>query len=1024
MDKWTTLEPVKLHSRTGSVASKTTTSKPVLSGASHAYQNRAQYIGRLPSELHLAVLHFVAIPDFPSYARCSRSLAALACDERVWRRRWAILAGTGPDNESKSKAEAKIDTVLDELRKRGTPSASRGPRDRTSTGSMDLGALNSPNSAGRGPNGVPVYHTPNAPAIQEDDFGDFATANIGDDEFDDFVGAAPPPMKPKGPGQLFSPTFPSYSFTQATTRTFVFGPNSASRSQFAKAYSLLRPLLRHVHPSTPPHTLLSFLLPTPPLPPQATPGTEKIKEPTLQLQAQLLSILTRLLSPTFRPTSDWQVRAHALRSCIDVFEASLLKLFEDADTKRDQRAMREAAWAAWEIHTAWGVPPRKEIVGHALDVGSGLSGKSRLGVGQRSSKEWEVGKVWIERREEFYAQESWDPAENFTHSLSLSFDAMDTFINYILGSIKNAASTSNAVFPPPTCVLLLFSERLGSEIIAEYINGLLSRAQEVDAEKLNKKQIRRESEDSSTKPEEPEEKEVERFLQATAASFVVCWKIVDVLVEESMETVLRTEAESIIFRIFDPHMDEYLDEEVESVKRSFDSICREWDRKMSDISGHFVGSPTRTRFLTSQNPQLVKRNVVAGFTDVLMLPVTIIPRAVGAVGTVAIGAGSLAVGAAKTTGRLALGAAATTGTLAAGAARTGLSGISMLNPSKWGAESNNAAVVEGYVTPLNGDSESSYMNAKGGYQTTAWIEEQDNDWADEGKRSAAPAETDFRLSIDSKASSASKDNQPTSTAAALPPLDLFLSLDVALELIHAARDSMKRLESFFPPPANPRGHAPPPTTDETNHVSRSVTGFPGPSGRKLRETLEEIFILLLITLRERHLDPGFERAIVQMQHYKPSAPGSTDPETGLRTTSAVAPLLGFFELVHIGDTIGSMIQVYFDREMASYIDTTDFLSGIMREKKRFENALDEEVAKGLNTGTEVLMNQVEHILITRTTGREYCPPDGTVLAELGPTWACKEVIECLEMHCRVMRGSTSREVLEVFYTEVGMRLNA
>ena len=34
-------------------------------------------------------------------------------------------------------------------------------------------------------------------------------------------------------------------------------------------------------------------------------------------------------------------------------------------------------------------------------------------------------------------------------------------------------------------------------------------------------------------------------------------------------------------------------------------------------------------------------------------------------------------------------------------------------------------------------------------------------------------------------------------------------------------------------------------------------------------------------------------------------------------TKSVAPLLQFFELVHIGDTMQSMIQVYFDKELVS-----------------------------------------------------------------------------------------------------------
>ena len=45
---------------------------------------------------------------------------------------------------------------------------------------------------------------------------------------------------------------------------------------------------------------------------------------------------------------------------------------------------------------------------------------------------------------------------------------------------------------------------------------------------------------------------------------------------------------------------------------------------------------------------------------------------------------------------------------------------------------------------------------------------------------------------------------------------------------------------------------------------------------------------------------------------------------------------------------------------APHIDKTDFLNVVVREKKRFENTLDDSVAAGLNAGTEVLMNQVRN----------------------------------------------------------------
>ncbi|KAG6847045.1 hypothetical protein H0H93_010457, partial [Arthromyces matolae] len=200
----------------------------------------------------------------------------------------------------------------------------------------------------------------------------------------------------------------------------------------------------------------------------------------------------------------------------------------------------------------------------------------------------------------------------------------------------------------------------------------------------------------------------------------------------------------------------------------------------------------------------------------------------------------------------------------------------------------------------------------------------------------------------------------TTTTAPAPPttnLDLLLSLDVALEMIHADREALKRVETF--------------------------AEYPGHYGHRVRDTMEEVFVLLLGSIGEGHLRKGFLKATEQMREYKPS-------EHEVMTTTSVAPLLQFFELVHIGDTIQSMVQVYFDKELAHHIDRNDFLNVVVREKKKFENSLDDSVAGGLNAGTEVLMNQIEHILVTLTGPREYYPEDGPL--DLGPTRGCSEAI--------------------------------
>ena len=67
-------------------------------------------------------------------------------------------------------------------------------------------------------------------------------------------------------------------------------------------------------------------------------------------------------------------------------------------------------------------------------------------------------------------------------------------------------------------------------------------------------------------------------------------------------------------------------------------------------------------------------------------------------------------------------------------------------------------------------------------------------------------------------------------------LQLLLSLDVTLELIHAARESLKRLEIFV--------------------------NYPGAPGVRVRETVEEVAGELLGVLGERHVRNGFEAYVV------------------------------------------------------------------------------------------------------------------------------------------------------------------
>jgi recyclin-1 len=205
----------------------------------------------------------------------------------------------------------------------------------------------------------------------------------------------------------------------------------------------------------------------------------------------------------------------------------------------------------------------------------------------------------------------------------------------------------------------------------------------------------------------------ECFLKASAACFRESSRLVDTLIQvatdnpEAGAALPRTRAEDVVcvrleetsfikefktnkftrYRMFETNMDEYLDEEVEFVKLRFDNICRAWSKTASHpakssgrpSSGSGPPAPTQASFLASSDPAQMKRTVLASFSSVLLLPVTIVPRAAGAVGAGLTTAGSAAV-----------------------------QGISMLDPRKWGGSAGTSSNVappmqRGYSSSMNDD---------------------------------------------------------------------------------------------------------------------------------------------------------------------------------------------------------------------------------------------------------------------------------------------------------------------------------
>lgn len=223
------------------------------------------------------------------------------------------------------------------------------------------------------------------------------------------------------------------------------------------------------------------------------------------------------------------------------------------------------------------------------------------------------------------------------------------------------------------------------------------------------------------------------------------------------------------------------------------------------------------------------------------------------------------------------------------------------------------------------------------------------------------------------------------------------SIEVALNLVHNAKSSLERAAQFVKMEQD--------------------------TGLAAKQQCEAIFVALLRVLGLRHVIGGFNKAVGHLSNYRPR-------EQGEREQSGVEPLITFLELVNVGDLILQMMDVFYEQELVGtkLTDRNDFLDPAVKEKKKFEQMLDECVAAGLNKGIDVLMEEVDYILATRQLATDFNPGLSTdphrSTMEVGVTEAATAVVDVVSSHTQMLVGSTDKSTLDVFNQEVGLRLFA
>ncbi|KAK5943680.1 F-box protein: endocytic membrane traffic, recycling ReCYcling 1 [Knufia obscura] len=472
----------------------------------------------------------------------------------------------------------------------------------------------------------------------------------------------------------------------------------------------------------------------------------------------------------------------------------------------------------------------------------------------------------------------------------LSLERVQAYFDRLGDAYRQEAAVIYAVFPQATEVSLLYLEKFGEELLQPFLTALF--------------------EDARTRS-------TSVYLRVLSGSLQTTSKFVqDYALPENADEDMVNRASTVLVKLFAPHLQSYLDEELAFFRQKAESEVQRWDRDLAEQA-----ASAESFLMSNVNRTADKKDFMASFKKVVMMPVNILP--------------------------------------------------SFSKPTIRRADSGLNAIA----------------------------------------RSDSPKPRPLTPSLPSEAPTDELAAKAALITSRLDNIKTLFSIDVALNLIHAAKSSLERAAQFI--------------------------ALGGPSGETARERCSEIYLTLVDTIGNRHVKTGFDKAIEHLSAYNPRAQTPTD--SNAHQGPVVAPLTTFLELVNVGDLIQQMLDVFFEQEIVrmGIARRDDFIAAPVKEKKKFEQMLDEHVAAGLGKGIDVLMDEVEYLCATEQLPTDFNPITQVFDAEtankrasvfgvgdidVSPTKPCLHIVDIISKHVSMLQGSTDKALIDVFVQEVAQRL--
>ncbi|KAI1351714.1 exocyst complex component Sec10-like protein [Xylaria sp. FL0043] len=282
-------------------------------------------------------------------------------------------------------------------------------------------------------------------------------------------------------------------------------------------------------------------------------------------QAQMLSNLQVFSKCDW--TDGWAQRVGKLSSMVTIFEGAVLREFEQG-------------------YEFWDVDGRMRRYAHVLYSLNGGSAATDL---------------FIQKHPIFNDRETLgNPIDCINQAArdDITLEPSRAFFELLMRKLNDQSANISRIFPQPATVFWSFVEKVREDIIMDYVTSLL---------------------------DVTHDRHTAIYLKAVSGLFEQCMQFVHSL-ESPSGSDLSTEdhAKALCLKVFEPHMDLYLQEELENFTTHAERKVSNWEQKLSEQD-----ATVESFYMGSFNRQADKNDFLSSFKKVVMMPVSVIPSAFG-----------------------------------------------------------------------------------------------------------------------------------------------------------------------------------------------------------------------------------------------------------------------------------------------------------------------------------------------------------------------------------------------------------